>query len=174
MAGSDADTGPGGGGQFQLVTKSGTNTFHGNLNEYHRDPSLVANSWFSNNSTPKVPRNHLIQNQFGGNIGGPIIRNRLFFFFNYLNSKVISGALVQRTVPSPALRAGTVSYYDTDEDVQTVNEARDQGLRPAGDWRRHKLADLHRLALPSVQPTTCRVTASTRWASTSMPQTTTT
>lgn len=132
VAGSDADTGPGGGGQFQLVTKSGTNTFHGNLNEYHRDPSLVANRWFSNNSTPKVPRNHLIQNQFGGNIGGPIIRNRLFFFFNYLNSKVISGALVQRTVPSPALRAGTVSYYDTSGNVQTVNEAGIKGYDPQG------------------------------------------
>lgn len=132
VAGSDASTGPGGGGQFQLVTKSGTNTFHGNLNEYHRDPSLVANSWFSNNSTPKVPRNHLIQNQFGGNIGGPVIKNRLFFFFNYLNSKVISGALVQRTVPSPALRLGTVSYYDTSENVQTVNQAGIKGYDPQG------------------------------------------
>jgi len=55
VAGQPAATGPASGGQFQLVTKSGTNKFHGNLNEYHRDPSLVANSWFSNNSTPIVP-----------------------------------------------------------------------------------------------------------------------
>jgi Carboxypeptidase regulatory-like domain len=134
VAGSDASTGPGGGGQFQLVTKGGTNTFHGNLNEYHRDPSLVANSWFSNNSTPKVPRNHLIQNQFGGNIGGPIKRDKLFFFFDYNNDKVISGVVVQRTVPSPALRAGTVTYKTAAGGGATnsVNEAGIKGYDPQG------------------------------------------
>ena len=132
VSGAEANTGAGGGGQFQLVTKSGTNKFHGNLNEYHRDPSLVANSWFSNNSTPKVPRNHLIQNQFGGNIGGPIMKNKLFFFFDYNNSKIISGAVVQRTVPSAALLAGTVSYYNTGGTVSTVNEAGLTGFDPAG------------------------------------------
>ena len=117
VAGNDASTGPGSGGQFQLVTKSGTNHFHGNLNEYHRDPSLVANSWFSNNATPKVPRNHLIQNQFGGNIGGPVIlpklfngHDKLFFFFNYDDSKIISGIVQNRVVPLDSLRNGTVGY----------------------------------------------------------------
>ena len=113
VAGNEASTGPGSGGQFQLVTKSGTNAFHGNLNEYHRDPSLVANSWFSNNATPIVPRNHLIQNQFGGDIGGPIMRNKLFFFFDYGNSKIISGSVVNRTVPLDSLRNGQVGYKST-------------------------------------------------------------
>lgn len=58
VGGLGASGGPAGGGQFQLVTKSGTNQFHGNINEYHRDLSLVANSWFSNNASPIVPRNH--------------------------------------------------------------------------------------------------------------------
>ena len=111
VAGNESSTGPGGGGQFELVTKTGTNKFHGNLNEYHRDPSLVANSWFSNNATPIVPRNHLIQNQFGGNIGGPVKRDKLFFFFDYGNSKIISGQVVNRTVPLDSLRNGTVGYY---------------------------------------------------------------
>ena len=117
VAGNEAASGPGSGGQFELVTKSGTNTFHGNLNEYHRDPSLVANSWFGNNATPKVPRNHLIQNQFGGNIGGPVIlpklfngHDKLFFFFDYGNSKIISSRLVSRTVPLDSLRDGEVGY----------------------------------------------------------------
>jgi hypothetical protein len=104
VAGLEASTGPASGGQFQLVTKSGTNQFHGNVNEYHRDPSLVANSWFNNNSTPVVPRNHLIQNQFGGNIGGPIFKNKLFFFFDYNNSRIISSVDTQRTVPLDTLR----------------------------------------------------------------------
>jgi Carboxypeptidase regulatory-like domain len=113
VAGNEASTGPGSGGQFQLVTKSGTNQFHGNLNEYHRDPDLVANSWFSNNATPIVPRNHLIQNQFGGNFGGPIKHDKLFFFFDYGNSKIISQSVVNRVVPLDSLRNGQVGYYST-------------------------------------------------------------
>jgi len=60
VGGLGASTETAGGGQFQLVTKSGTNKFHGNINEYHRDPSLVANTWFGNDAG--IPRNHLIQN----------------------------------------------------------------------------------------------------------------
>jgi hypothetical protein len=111
VGGNQASAGPGGGGQFQLETKSGTNHFHGNLNEYHRDPDLVANSWFNKNSTPIVPRNHLIQNQFGGNVGGPIIlpklfngHDRAFFFFDYNNSKIIRQIDTQRTVPLDTFR----------------------------------------------------------------------
>ena len=121
VAGNGADGGVAGGGQFQLVTKSGTNQFHGDLNEYHRDPSLVANSWFSNNSNPIVPRNHLIQNQFGGSIGGPIKRDKAFFFFNYNNSRIISGTLVQRTVPLDSFRAGNVGYLSGPSATPTVS-----------------------------------------------------
>jgi len=74
VGGLGASTTTASGGQFQLVTKSGTNKFHGNLNEYHRDPSLVANTWFGNDAG--IPRNHLIQNQFGGAVGGPVLKNR--------------------------------------------------------------------------------------------------
>jgi hypothetical protein len=123
VAGNESSTGPGGGGQFELVTKTGTNQFHGNLNEYHRDPSLVANSWFSNNATPIVPRNHLIQNQFGGNIGGPVKKDKLFFFFDYGNSKIISGAVVNRTVPLDSLRNGTVGYYSPSGSTDIVKYA---------------------------------------------------
>jgi len=121
VAGNEASTGTGSGGQFELVTKSGTNHFHGNLNEYHRDPDLVANSWFSNNATPIVPRNHLIQNQFGGDVGGPIKRDKLFFFFDYLNSKIISDAVVNRVVPLDSLRNGQVGYYSTGGNVCYLN-----------------------------------------------------
>jgi len=134
VAGNDASTGPAGGGQFALVTKGGTNKFHGNINEYHRDEDLVANSWFSNNATPIIPRNHLIQNQFGGNFGGPIKRDKLFFFFDYNNDRIVSQALVQRTVPSANLRAGTVTYC-TDHACDTTNSqtaAQVKGFDPAG------------------------------------------
>lgn len=123
VAGNEASTGPGSGGQFELITRGGTNQFHGNLNEYHRDPDLVANSWFSNNATPIVPRNHLIQNQFGGNIGGPIKRDKLFFFFDYGNSRIISNAVQNRVVPLDSLRNGTVGYYSPSGNTDIVEYA---------------------------------------------------
>ena len=108
VAGQLSNSGPGGGGQFQLVTKSGTNSFHGNLNEYHRDTSTVANEWFNNNAG--VSRPALIRNQFGGNIGGPILKDRLFFFFDYYNSRIIQSSQVNRNVPLDSFRNGNVSY----------------------------------------------------------------
>ena len=132
VAGNQASSGPAGGGQFQLVTKSGTNKFHGNVNEYHRDPSLVANTWFNNNSTPIVPRNHLIQNQFGGNIGGPIMKDKLFFFFDYNNSRTISSVDVQRTVPLDTMRAGNLGYIDSTGATSYLSPTQLQALDPAG------------------------------------------
>jgi hypothetical protein len=115
VGGIGASTVTASGGQFQLVTKSGTNQFHGNLNEYHRDPSLVANSWFGNDAG--IPRNHLIQNQFGGAVGGPIIlpklfngRDKLFFFFDFNDDRIVEQQVQERVVPLDSLRAGTINY----------------------------------------------------------------
>ena len=139
VAGNEANIGAAGGGQFQLVTKSGTNHFHGDVNEYHRDPSLVANSWFSNHSNPIIPRNHLIQNQFGGSIGGPILRNKAYFFFDYNQNHVISDIVTQRTVPLDSMRDGNIKYYcDTTQEtcpssgIETLTPAQIQALDPAG------------------------------------------
>ena len=139
VGGNLSSTGPSSGGQFQLVTKSGTNKFHGNLNEYHRDPSLVANTWFGNNSSPIVPRNHLIQNQFGGAIGGPIIipklfngREKLFFFFDFNDNRVISSAIQQRTVPLDSLRNGIIAYNNASGGISSYSPAQIQAIDPAG------------------------------------------
>jgi carboxypeptidase family protein len=129
------------GGQFQLVTKSGTNKFHGNLNEYHRDPSLVANSWFNNDSTPVVPRNHLIQNQFGGAIGGPIIlpklfngRDKLFFFFDFNDDRIVQQSSEERIVPLDSLRNGNIGYCTGTNCSGTNSQSAAQvkGFDPAG------------------------------------------
>jgi hypothetical protein len=98
----------GGGGQFELVTKSGTNSFHGALVEYHRDTDLEANDWFNNNAVPTVPRPPLIRNQFGGSIGGPILKDKLFFFFDYDGRRDTVPAVAERTVPMDSFR-GTAS-----------------------------------------------------------------
>ena len=63
---------------MNIVTKSGTNQFHGTLFEFLRNDALDAKDYF--NTGPAAPL-HL--NQFGGNLGGPIIKNKLFFFMNY-------------------------------------------------------------------------------------------
>jgi hypothetical protein len=103
-----ASEGQGGGGQFVMVTKSGTNSFHGGLFEYHRDTLTEANDWFSNNAG--VGRAPLIRNQFGGNVGGPILKNKAFFFFEYNGRRDNQGAQVLRTVPLDEFRNGNIQY----------------------------------------------------------------
>jgi hypothetical protein len=120
-AGPLSSAGQGGGGQFELVTRSGTNSFHGALVEYHRDTDLEANNWFNNNESPVVPRPPLIRNQFGGNIGGPVLRNRLFFFFDYNARKDTLSDLVERTVPLDSYRGGSVSYCNSESTASTCS-----------------------------------------------------
>jgi hypothetical protein len=110
VAGLLPGQGTGSGGQFQLVTKSGTNSFHGDLNEYHRDTSTVANTWFNNNSG--LPRTPLIRNQFGGAIGGPIKKDKLFFFFDFNNDRIVQSVSVLRTVPTASFLSGNLSYIN--------------------------------------------------------------
>ena len=109
-AGFTADSGPGGGGQFQLVTRSGSNQWHGNVNEYHRDNSTTANDWFDANAG--VPQPELVRNQFGGAVGGPILHDKLFFFFNFLGSRIAQQETVERTVPLPSFTAGNIGYIN--------------------------------------------------------------
>ncbi len=111
-AGFTANSGQGGGGQFQLVTKGGTNRFHGNLNEYHRDNSTFANNWFNDNLHPVIRTPKLVRNQFGGNIGGPIKHDKAFFFFNYNAGRIAQQAVQTRTVPLASFAAGNVSYIN--------------------------------------------------------------
>jgi hypothetical protein len=109
-AGDLASNGNGGGGQFDMVTKSGTNHFHGNINEYHRDTDLEANEWFNN--FDGIPRSPLIRNQFGGNIGGPIWKDKVFFFFDYNGRRDTLSGQAERTVPTDSfLKDDTITYY---------------------------------------------------------------
>jgi hypothetical protein len=105
VGGLTAGLGTGSGGQFQLVTKHGTNQFHGNINEYHRDTTTTSNTYFNN--LVGVPRTPLIRNQFGGNVGGPIVKNKLFFFFDFADSRIIQSGATEPTVPIPALDSST-------------------------------------------------------------------
>ena len=102
--------GRGSGAQLQLVTKSGTNSWHGSAYEYHRNTATEANSWFNNLNG--VPRPALIRNQFGASLGGPIIKNKLFFFFNYEGRRDASQTPVEWLVPLNSFRNGVLSYIN--------------------------------------------------------------
>ena len=127
-AGDLSSAGGGGGGQYELVTRSGHNDFHGAVVEYHRDTDLQANDWFNNNAG--VPRPPLVRNQFGGNLGGPIIKNKLFFFFDYNGRRDTLSNLTERTVPLDSFRNGTIQYINTGNNVGALNSAQVAALDP--------------------------------------------
>lgn len=89
------------GGVLNVTTKSGTNQFHGSLFHFFRNDKLDANSFFNNRSG--LARPALRWNQYGGNLGGPVIRNRAFFFFNYEGATVRSPVQLTGNVATPAL-----------------------------------------------------------------------
>jgi len=95
-------------GEINVVTKSGTNGFHGDLYEFFRNDDLDANNYFNNANLPtKIPRPPLRYNDFGGTIGGPIFKNKTFFFFSEEARRVITYTTFQALVPTAAERAGT-------------------------------------------------------------------
>lgn len=129
-----------GAGQIKLSTPRGSNEFHGSLFEFNRNSVFAANSFFNNATgvyaandplvlsgvkvagTPKNPRPFRNRNQFGGKVGGPILKNKLFFFGYYegLRDRVTANKLTT-TMLTPALTGGfTYSRSDTGA-LQTVN-----------------------------------------------------
>ncbi len=93
------------GGQVSIVTRSGTNAFHGTLFEYFRNDVLDANDWFNGyTNNPPLPKAAERQNDFGGVFGGPIIRDRTFFFFSYEGLRLRQPSTQQTVVPDAASR----------------------------------------------------------------------
>ena len=90
------------GGQISVLTRSGTNSFHGALFEYFRNDVLDANNWFSNfNHLPKPEER---QNDFGGFFGGPILKDKTFFFFSYEGLRLRQPVAQETVVPDSASR----------------------------------------------------------------------
>jgi hypothetical protein len=102
--GGKAEYGRNAGGQVEMITRSGTNRFSGNLFEYLRNTKLNANNFFSNSAG--VPRPVFIQSIFGGSIGGPVIKDKMFFFFNYQGRRTAQQTERNRTVLSAEARQG--------------------------------------------------------------------
>ncbi len=96
------------GAQISLITKSGTNEFHGSGFWFHRPTILTANDFFNNRAG--VERPTLIRNVYGGSLGGPIKKDRAFFFYSYEGRKDRSQETVVNTVPLASLGRGELRY----------------------------------------------------------------
>ena len=110
----NADEGRSSGGQVALVTKSGTNDFHGTVYEYNRSNIGEANDWFNKaaeitSGLPNKP-GQLIRNTFGATLGGPVQKDRIFLFFAYEGQRRRETTQITQTVPSDLLRTGTIQY----------------------------------------------------------------
>ena len=100
------------GANVNYITKSGGNEFHGNARYYWNGPVFNANDWFLN--ALNQPRPFAIANQWAGSLGGPIRKNKLFFFFNTEGLRVLIPQTFFVTIPSPEFEAATIANIDLD------------------------------------------------------------
>jgi Carboxypeptidase regulatory-like domain/TonB dependent receptor len=111
-----ADSGRSSGAQVSIVTKSGANRLHGALYEYYRPTNTVANDWFNKYTEAylgekNVPQKY-VMNTFGASLGGPIKRDKLFFFGNYEGQRRAIDQVVTRTLPTKPFYDGSLGYED--------------------------------------------------------------
>jgi len=114
-----AEYGRAAGGVVNLQIKSGSNAFHGSLFEFHRNDNLDAVQYFDAGVDP------LVYNQFGGSLGGRVIRDRTFFFVNYEGQRIRQSSTTGGVVPTAAMRQGDFSGMATIYDPLTLS----QGVR---------------------------------------------
>jgi hypothetical protein len=129
---ANADQGRSSGAQINMVTKAGTNQFHGAAYEYNRPTITVANDWFNkqaelSSGEPNVP-GKLIRNIFGAAAGGPIKKDKLFFFGNYEGQRISENTQISQTVPTSTYRDGIVTYPDNNNNTQTISATQFKAL----------------------------------------------
>lgn len=105
--------GQSGGGQVNIVTKSGTNHLHGSVYYFGRNDALDANNWFNTNTDPAIPKGELRRNDFGFTFGGPIKKDKLFFFYSQEFNREVDGLLHAGQTPSAAELSGDFSKTTT-------------------------------------------------------------
>ena len=135
---SGADT-AGGATTVRMITPSGTNRFSGSVFEFNRDAKFAANSFFNNAATPSVPKPDLSRHQFGGRLGGPVLRDKAFFFGYYEGFRQKTQPAQNLTIPANAdLLDGVFRYVSPNETaVRSVNVMQLTGLhsRPEASSR---------------------------------------
>ncbi len=126
-----ADAGRSSGAQVSLITKKGTNKVHGAAYEYYRPSNTVSNNWFQKNSQLStyggdsnadflnIPALY-VRNVFGASAGGPLKKDKLFFFGNYEGLRQAIDSINSATVPTQSFLAGQIRYVDTSGNVDTI------------------------------------------------------
>src|ERR1700734_254423 len=120
-ANANATYGNANGGAIVTILKSGSNNYHGSAYDLLQNEKLDANSWANDHNYPAIPKNAYTQNIFGATFGGPILRNRLFFFADYEGVRHHSGGIAVTSVLTPAMLQGNfqaltaagIQLYDT-------------------------------------------------------------
>jgi hypothetical protein len=130
VVGMDANLGYSAGGQVSVVTKGGTNAFHGTAYEYNRNTLTSADSWINNRAG--TPRPALVRNQYGASLGGPVLKNRLFFFYNYEGRKDRSANSETDQVPSPLFSTGIVQVLLKSGQTVQLTPSMVQAIDPLG------------------------------------------
>ena len=128
-AGQGGGAGRGSGAQIQLVTKSGTNQWHGSAYEFYRTTGTSARNYFADEASP------LIRHIPGGSLGGALVKDKLFFFGAYERQTDRSATLERRTVPTAELIDGLVRYERTDGTFGVISDG------PGGQLERLTLID---------------------------------
>jgi Carboxypeptidase regulatory-like domain len=98
------------GGQVSMITKGGTNSFHGTAYEYYEGDALNANGWTNNFDDINKP--HTVDNRFGAQTGGPIIKNKFFFSGFYEGRRFHEAQTISRAVPTESLKDGIIEFPD--------------------------------------------------------------
>ena len=133
-----ADTGRSSGAQVNVVTRSGTNKLHGSLYEYNRNTDTSANNWFNkeaeaSENRPNTP-GELIRNTFGAALGGPILKDKLYYFMNFEMQRTAEAQQTTLIVPNQAFRSGSISYNYNNasggQSVETLSPAQFASLDP--------------------------------------------
>jgi hypothetical protein len=125
----------GAGGQLSLLTRRGSNDFHGSAYYYLQNDAINANRWDYNRTGIKRPALH--DNRFGGSVGGPVVRKKTFFFLNYEGRRLPQTLPVNRLVPTASLRQGLLRFVDTTGIVRSYDvksfDPRGLGISPVID-----------------------------------------
>jgi len=127
------------GGEILVVTRGGTNRYHGSAYDYFQNNNMAGTSWA--NSFGGAPSTPFTQDQFGATFGGPILKNRLFFFGDYEGFRYHTGGLGLASVATPAMRTGDFSALLTPEygDVQLYNNQNGAGFSNATEYKNNQI-----------------------------------
>jgi Carboxypeptidase regulatory-like domain len=130
---ANANEGRSSGAQVSLVTRSGSNQLHGSLYEYNRNTITAANNWFNKQAQaaagePNIP-GKLIRNTFGAALGGPVKKDKVFYFLNYEGQRTAENQQETAVVPTASYAAGNVSYTSGGQNV-TLTRAQIAAMDP--------------------------------------------